>query len=91
MYNVDQDPRQSVLCPKTLSGDKACSHSYESLLSFGLYLVGAQALSRLDVERVPQQLPPHHVHGHNALLQRSARWCSRSGHRGKLQKEKITF
>ena len=62
-----------------------------SVLSFGLYLVGAQALSRLDVERVPRQLPPHHVHGHNALLQRSARWCSRSGHRGKLQKEKQHF
>ncbi len=37
------------------------------LLSFGLYLVGAQALSRLDVEREPQQLTPHHVQGHNAL------------------------
>jgi len=37
------------------------------LLSFGLYLVGAQALSRLDVEREPQQLHPHHVQGHNAL------------------------
>jgi hypothetical protein len=38
-----------------------------ALLSFGLYLVGAQALSRLDVEREPQQLHPHHVQGHNAL------------------------
>jgi len=38
-----------------------------SVLSFGLYLVGAQALSRLDVEREPQQLHPHHVLGHNAL------------------------
>ena len=37
------------------------------MLSFGLYLVGAQALSRLDVERQPQQLHPHHVQGHNAL------------------------
>ncbi len=37
------------------------------MLSFGLYLVGAQALSRLDVEREPQQLHPHHVLGHNAL------------------------
>ena len=37
------------------------------VLSFGLYLVGAQALSRLDVERQPQQLHPHHVQGHNAL------------------------
>jgi hypothetical protein len=37
------------------------------VLSFGLYLVGAQALSRLDVEREPQQLHPHHVQGHNAL------------------------
>ncbi len=59
-----------------------------TVLSFSLYLVGAQALSRLDVECEPQQLPPHHVQGHIALLQRSARWCSRSGHRGKLQKEK---
>ena len=39
----------------------------DRLLSFGLYLVGAQALSRLDVEREPQQLAPHHVQRHNAL------------------------
>ncbi len=37
------------------------------MLSFGLYLVEAQALSRLDVEREPQQLTPHHVQGHKAL------------------------
>ncbi len=44
---------------------------------FDLYLVGVQALISLDVERVPRQLHPHHVHGHIALLQRSSRWCSR--------------
>jgi hypothetical protein len=58
---------------------------------FDLYLVGVQALLGLDVERVPRQLRPRHLLGHIALLQRSTRWCSRSGHRGKLQIKKITI
>ncbi len=54
---------------------------------FSLYLVEAQALLGLDVERVPRQLRPRHLQDHVALLQRSTRWCSRSGHRGKLQRK----
>ncbi len=29
LREITVHPRQSVLCLKTLSGDKACSHSYE--------------------------------------------------------------